>query len=108
MRNSAPPRVFPMSIPELMQQRLSVLDPDTVDIRDDSHKHAGHEGAKGGGGHYRLVIVSPRFSGVPVQKRHRMVYDALAPMMQRDIHALAIVARAPGEADGPQREEGRK
>ena len=68
-------------------------------------KHVGHEGAKGGGGHYHVFIVSRRFSGVPVQKRHRMVYDALGSMMQREIHALAITARAPGETDS-QREEG--
>ena len=90
-----------------IRERLAALDPDTVDIRDDSSKHVGHEGAKGGGGHYSVVIVSRRFSGVPAQARHRMVYDALAPMMQRDIHALAIVARAPEEVNGSQREESR-
>ena len=91
-----------------IRERLAALDPETLEIRDDSHKHVGHEGAKGGGGHYRLVIVSRRFSGVPVQVRHRMVYDALGPMMQRDIHALAIVARAPDEVEDSQREETRK
>jgi BolA family transcriptional regulator, general stress-responsive regulator len=82
-----------------IRERLAVLEPETLDIRDDSHKHAGHEGAKGGGGHFSLLIVSRRFSGVPVQSRHRMVYDALGPMMQREIHALAITARAPDEID---------
>ena len=88
-----------------IRERLAVLEPVSVDIRDDSHKHAGHEGAKGGGGHFSLVIVSRRFSGVSVQMRHRMVYDALAPMMQRDIHALAITARTPEETDASQRKE---
>jgi BolA protein len=82
-----------------IRERLAVLEPVSVEIRDDSHRHAGHEGAKGGGGHFSLVIVSRRFAGVSVQMRHRMVYDALGTMMQRDIHALAIVARAPEEAD---------
>jgi len=88
-----------------IRERLVALDAETIDIRDDSGKHVGHEGAKSGGGHYRLIIVSRRFSGVPVQARHRMVYDALGPMMQRDIHALAIVARAPDEVEDSQREE---
>jgi BolA protein len=88
-----------------IRERLAALEPESIEVRDDSHKHAGHEGAKGGGGHFRVVIVSRRFSGVPVQMRHRMVYDALGPMMQREIHALAIRARAPDELDGTQREE---
>jgi BolA protein len=89
-----------------IRERLATLDPESLDIRDDSHKHAGHEGAKGGGGHFRLVIVSKRFSGVSAQMRHRMVYDALGPLMQQNIHALAINARAPDEVDSSQPEEG--
>ena len=83
-----------------IRERLAALEPEAIEIRDDSHKHIGHEGAKGGGGHFSLVIVSRRFSGVAAQKRHRMVYDALGPLMQRDIHALAIQARAPEEIHG--------
>jgi len=93
------------SLDARMRERLAALEPESVEIRDDSHKHAGHEGAKGGGGHFRLVIVSPRFAGVSIQARHRMVYDALGNLMQRDIHALAITARAPEELDRSQREE---
>jgi BolA family transcriptional regulator, general stress-responsive regulator len=88
-----------------IRERLAALEPESIEIRNDSHKHVGHEGAKGGGGHFSLVIVSKRFSGVAAQKRHRMVYDALAPLMQRDIHALAIQARAPEEVDGSQQED---
>jgi len=87
------------------RERLAALEPESIEIRDDSHKHIGHEGAKGGGGHFSLVIVSRRFAGVAAQKRHRMVYDALGPLMQRDIHALAIQARAPEEVDSSQRED---
>ena len=86
-----------MSTADLMQQRLSVLKPESLEILDDSAKHAGHEGAKSGGGHYQLVIVSSEFAGKPVQARHRMVYQALGPMMHKEIHALAIRAYAPGE-----------
>lgn len=86
-----------MSAAELMKQRLGQLDPESLEIVDESSRHAGHEGAKGGGGHYRLTIVSRQFAGQPAQARHRMVYDALGPLMRKEIHALAIKAYAPGE-----------
>jgi len=80
-----------------IQSQLAALEPESLDLVDDSGRHAGHEGAKGGGGHYSLVIVSKRFSGMAVQLRHRMVYDALGPLMHKEIHALAIKAYAPEE-----------
>ncbi len=80
-----------------IQERLAALEPVSLDVTDDSARHAGHEGAKGGGGHYSLVIVSKRFSGMAIQLRHRMVYDALGPLMHKEIHALAIKAYAPEE-----------
>jgi BolA protein len=80
-----------------IRERLAALEPQSLEILDESARHAGHEGARGGGGHYRLVIVSKHFTGVPVQRRHRMVYDALGPLMQKEIHALAIKAQAPEE-----------
>ena len=86
-----------MTTAELMQQKLSKLNPQSLEILDESSKHVGHEGARAGGGHYQLVIVSGEFSGKPMQLRHRMVYDALGPMMKKEIHALAITAYAPGE-----------
>jgi len=86
-----------MTTAELMQQKLSKLNPQSLEILDEAGKHGGHEGAKGGGGHYQLVIVSGEFTGKPIQHRHRMVYDALGPMMKSQIHALAIKAYAPGE-----------
>ena len=86
-----------MSAAELIKERLSALAPESLEILDESGQHAGHEGARGGGGHYRLVIVSREFAGKPAQLRHRMVYDALGPLMKKEIHALAIKAYAPGE-----------
>jgi len=80
-----------------MQQKLSKLNPESLEILDDSGQHAGHEGARGGGGHYRLTIVSQQFAGKPVQRRHRMVYEALGQMMKPEIHALSIQAYAPEE-----------
>lgn len=80
-----------------MQQRLAILSPLNMQITDDSEKHAGHEGAKSGGGHYQLLIVSPAFAGKPTIARHRMIYDALGDMMQKQIHALSIKAQTPEE-----------
>jgi BolA protein len=80
-----------------MRTLLGALNPDLIEIVDDSAKHAGHEGAKSGGGHYTLTIVSASFAGQTTLARHRMIYAALSPLMQREIHALAIIARAPDE-----------
>jgi BolA protein len=81
-----------------IRARLAVLEPVSIDIADDSALHAGHAGARSGGGHYRLTIVSPRFAGLSTVARHRLVYDTLGDLMKRDIHALAITARTPGQA----------
>jgi BolA family transcriptional regulator, general stress-responsive regulator len=86
-----------MNAAELIKQRLAQLDPESLEIVDESGRHAGHEGAKSGGGHYRLTIVSRRFAGQPAQARHRMVYDALGALMRKEIHALAIKACTPEE-----------
>ncbi|HHH46606.1 MAG TPA: BolA family transcriptional regulator [Thiotrichales bacterium] len=83
---------------ERIRARLeSALQPVRLEIRDDSAKHAGHAGARGGGGHYILTIVSPAFVNRSPIERHRMVYDALGDMMASEIHALSIDARAPDE-----------
>ena len=81
-----------------MQEKLAALDPQRLEILDDSAKHAGHAGAKEGG-HYRLTIVSPRFSGCATMQRHRLIYEALGPMMRGEIHALSIKALAPQDTD---------
>lgn len=81
----------------LMRTRLSALEPESMTIEDESAQHAGHEGAKSGGGHYRLTLVSGRFAGQALQVRHRMVYEALGGLMHKEIHALAIHAYAPDE-----------
>jgi len=88
-----------MSVVRSIEQQLASLEPSRLEIADDSALHAGHEGAKGGGGHYRLTIVSPQFAGKSTVARHRMIYAALGPMMKTQIHALAIRAYAPGEAE---------
>ncbi len=73
------------------------LQPQALEVVDDSHRHAGHEGARDGRGHFTVRIVSAAFVGKPPLARHRAVYAALGDMMQTDIHALAIEARTPAE-----------
>lgn len=75
----------------------SALTPDTCEIVDESHLHAGHAGARSGKGHFRVRIVSPRFSGLTLIKRHRLIYAAVGNLMDSDIHALSIEALEPGE-----------
>ncbi|GGY19276.1 BolA family protein [Paludibacterium paludis] len=77
--------------------RLAALDPEFIDIADDSAAHAGHAGAAGGAGHYRLTIVSPHFRGLSRIDRHRRVYHALADLFPHRIHALNIHALSPDE-----------
>ena len=81
-----------------MRQALQEgLDTDDIAIRDDSHLHAGHEGAKTGLGHFHVTVRSAHFTGTNQISRHRMIYKALGDMMQTDIHALSIRALAPEE-----------
>jgi BolA protein len=76
----------------------ATFQPTTLLVHDDSAKHVGHAGAKDGGGHYHIVIVSSMFVGQTLVRRHRQIYTALKPFMGSAIHALAIEALAPGEA----------
>ena len=78
-----------------MREQLAALNPVTLTIRDDSRHHVGHVGAAGGGGHYELTMVAEAFRNLPTLARHRMIHDALGPLMQREIHALSIKASAP-------------
>ena len=84
-----------MSVMDEIRQRLAVLAPVKVELIDDSALHAGHAGARSGGGHYRLSVVSAAFAGKNTVSRHRMIYDALGDMMRKEIHALAIQAETP-------------
>ncbi|WP_295680494.1 BolA family transcriptional regulator [uncultured Nevskia sp.] len=87
---------MPLRVDNIRKTLEASLAPSQLEIEDDSHRHAGHVGAKGGG-HYRVFIVSAKFSGRSLIGRHRMVYEALADQMKGDIHALSIVAKAPEE-----------
>ncbi|NYF18957.1 BolA protein [Xanthomonas sp. JAI131] len=72
--------------------------PQSLEVEDDSHRHAGHAGARDGRGHFNVRIVSAAFAGMAPLARHRAVYAALGTMMESDIHALSIRAEAPREA----------
>ena len=72
------------------------LMPRSLEIIDDSARHAGHAGARAGG-HFRVTLVAEAFRGRSPLERHRLVYDAVAPLMQDGVHALNIVARTPDE-----------
>ena len=81
----------------LLRERLASLAPARIELIDDSALHAGHEGAKSGGGHYRLLVVSAAFAGKSTVSRHRLVYEALGDLMRQKIHALSIKSLAPEE-----------
>ena len=81
----------------LFHERLTGLAPVRLELIDDSALHAGHAGARDGGGHFRLLIVSEAFAGKTTVKRHRMVFDALGELMRSRIHALSIQSLTPDE-----------
>jgi BolA protein len=89
-----------LSVAQEIRARLALLQPEHVELVDESEAHRGHAGYRDGGNtHWRLTIVAPAFAGKPTVARHRMVYQALGDLMQHPIHALAINARAPDEKD---------
>lgn len=86
-----------MSTADLILQRLAALAPETCNLEDESAQHKGHAGAASGGGHFRLTLVSSKFRNLPTLARHRLVYEAMGDLMQREIHALSITALTPEE-----------
>ncbi len=86
-----------MTTADRIRERLAALEPETYTLDDDSAAHRGHAGAASGGGHFSLTIVSPRFRNLSTLARHRLVYEAMGDLMQREIHALSISALTPEE-----------
>ena len=82
---------------EIRRRLTAALAPVALDVEDESDRHVGHAGARDGRGHFRVRIVSAAFTEKSALARHRAVYAALGDLMQTDIHALAIDARAPEE-----------
>ncbi len=83
-------------VAQIRARLLAALAPTELVVEDDSHQHIGHAGARDGRGHFRVRVVSTAFEGKAPLARHRIVYAALGELMQTDIHALSIDARAPG------------
>ena len=82
-----------MDPPEVIVSRIREhLSAESVEIEDQSHLHAGHAGAAGGGGHYEVTIVASCFKGLNTLARHRLVYEAVGDLMKKEIHALSIQA----------------
>jgi BolA protein len=77
-----------------LEQRFKPL---ALELIDESQGHVGHAGARSGGGHFHLHIVADEFARLPKLQRHRLVYETLGELMQREIHALSIEALAPEE-----------
>ena len=84
-------------VEQLRKALQSELAPVSLEIIDDSAKHAGHAGAREGG-HFRVVLVAAAFRGRSQLERHRLVYAAVAPLMGNGVHALNIIARTPEES----------
>jgi len=82
-------------VERIRQALQQALDPELLEVKDDSHRHAGHEGARDGRGHFNVHVVSAAFEGKLPLARHRAVYAALGTMMETDIHALSIRAETP-------------
>jgi BolA protein len=83
---------------ELIRRLLTeALKPDSLEIMDDSAAHAGHAGARSGGGHYYVTIVTEAFEGKNLVQRHQLIYQALGDLMKQQIHALGINALSPSE-----------
>ena len=88
-----------MRTADIITEKLtSAFSPQSLNVVDESHLHAGHAGSREGGQtHYRVYIVSNAFEGKSRVDRHRMINTALAAELAGSVHALALHAAAPGE-----------
>ncbi|MSP27103.1 MAG: BolA family transcriptional regulator [Methylococcales bacterium] len=83
---------------ELIRRLLTeAIKPETLEIIDNSAAHAGHAGARSGGGHYNITIIADVFEGKSLVQRHQLIYQALGDLMKQQIHALGINALSPSE-----------
>jgi BolA protein len=86
--------------PRLIEEALRrELEASHVEVVDESAAHAGHLGAQGGGGHFQVLVVSPRFEGISRVAAQRLVYGALGGLMATDIHAVEMRTLTPGQWD---------
>ena len=85
-----------MNLIDTIRDRLAVLEPISLEIKDDSAAHAGHKG-NGGGGHFTVKMTSSHFSQKSQIMRHRLIYQALSGLIPQQIHAISIVAISPSD-----------
>jgi BolA protein len=90
-----------MTTRDIITNKLhEAFSPESLEVQDESHLHEGHAGHRPGGEtHFRVYIVSPAFKGKSRIERHRMINSALAAELAGSVHALAIQAQAPEEAN---------
>lgn len=88
----------PATRSDRIRARLQALQPRELELEDESHRHAGHVGARDGRGHFRMRIVAAAFAGLRPLARHQLIYQTLGELMQTDIHALSIDALTPDES----------
>jgi BolA protein len=86
----------PTRVEQIRSALERALTPLSLDVIDDSAKHAGHAGAREGG-HFQVTVVAPAFQGLSQLERHRLVYAAVGTLMGQGVHALSITARSPNE-----------
>lgn len=82
---------------KIIHKLKEALSTTSIEVIDESWKHAGHAGAASGGGHFIVTLVSEKFKGVSLLDRNRMVFDELKEEMKEEIHALVIKAKTPQE-----------
>ena len=84
----------------ITEKITKALNPIKIDVKDESHLHAGHSGARPEGEtHFRVTVVSDKFSGMTLVNRHRLINEALAEELQGPVHALAIKSLSPDEME---------
>ena len=86
-----------VNVPAVLRERLAVLAPSLLEIRDDSAQHVGHAGARDGAGHFSLLIVSEAFSGLSRLARQQRVLSEVGDLLPHPVHALSLKALTPEE-----------
>lgn len=89
-----------MTVDDIIKQKLTeAFSPETLEVVNESHLHAGHAGSPGtGSSHFRVTVVSAKFAGLSRIDRHRLVNEALSEELAGPVHALALKTKTPGEA----------
>lgn len=89
-----------MTVAQTIEAKLRQgLEPESLAVIDESHRHVGHAGHRPGGeSHFHVEIVSAQFAGKSRLDRQRIIHALLAEELSGPVHALSLSVRAPGEA----------